>query len=154
PDITEVMVNAPEEVFIERGGRLLRSTVTFGSAADVHRLIERVVSPLGLRVDVSSPVVDARLADGSRFHAVVPPLALRGPAVLVRKFSPCLWTMEDLVAMGSVDERVACALADAVRQRRNILVSGGAGAGKTTLLGVLARLMPREERVVTIEDAA
>lgn len=154
PEVTEIMVNAPGEVWVERAGRLERARVAFGSADDVRHLIERVVSPLGLRVDASAPWVDARLEDGSRFHAVVPPIALRGPTVTIRKFGRSLWTLEDLVAMGSVDEAAAVRLHTAVRERQNVLVSGGAGTGKTTLLGVLARLVPASERLVTIEDAA
>jgi pilus assembly protein CpaF len=154
PDVTEVLVNAPGEVYVERRGRLERTTVAFRSADEVLHLIERVVSPLGLRIDASAPWVDARLEDGSRFHAVVPPIALRGPVVSIRKFPRTAWTLEDLVAMGSLDESSAVRLHEAVRERRNILVSGGAGTGKTTLLGVLARLVARTERVITIEDAA
>ncbi len=154
PEVTEIMVNAPGEVWVERAGRLERARVAFGSADDVRHLIERVVSPLGLRVDASAPWVDARLEDGSRFHAVVPPIALRGPTVTIRKFGHSLWTLEDLIEMGSVDEPTAVRLHTAVRERHNVLVSGGAGTGKTTLLGVLARLVPSSERLVTIEDAA
>jgi len=154
PSVTEVMINAPHEVFVERGGRIEHTKVAFHSDADLRHLIERVTSPLGLRVDASSPWVDARLSDGSRFHAVLPPIALRGPTVTIRKFSETLWTLEQLVQMGSIDQRTAVRLASAVRDRENVLVSGGGGTGKTTLLGVLARMIPNEERVVTIEDAA
>jgi pilus assembly protein CpaF len=153
-EVTEVMINAPTEVYVERRGKLERTTVAFRSEGEVRHLIERVLAPLGLRVDGSAPWVDARLADGSRFHAVVPPIALAGPTVTIRKFAPELWTLEDLVSMGSIAPDGAVALRAAVRERRNVLVSGGAGCGKTTLLGVLARLIPRAERVVTIEDAA
>jgi pilus assembly protein CpaF len=112
------------------------------------------VSPLGLRVDATSPWVDARLPDGSRFHAVLPPIALGGPIVTIRKFAQSLWTLEDLIDRGSADRGTAVRLAEAVAARENVLVSGGGGTGKTTLLGVLARLVPSSERIVTIEDAA
>jgi pilus assembly protein CpaF len=154
PSVGEVMVNGNGEVFVEREGRLEATAVRFASDADVRHLVERVVSPLGLRVDATSPWVDARLGDGSRFHAVLPPIALRGPVVTIRKFAQALWTLDDLIAMGAVDEPIAVRLATAVRERNNILVSGGGGCGKTTLLGVLARLVPSTERIITIEDAA
>lgn len=154
PGVSEVMVNASGAVYIERDGRLEPTDVSFASEADVRHLIECVVSPLGLRADATSPWVDARLEDGSRFHAVLPPIALGGPLVTIRKFAQTFWTIEDLFAMGSVDEPTAVRLVEAVRERRNVLVSGGGGSGKTTLLGVMARLIGRDERVVTIEDAA
>lgn len=152
--VTEVMVNGSGDVYIEREGRLERTRVRFSSERDIRHLIERVVSPLGLRVDVTSPWVDARLPDGSRFHAVLPPIALGGPIVTIRKFARTLWTLDDLVERDAMSEKDAVRLADAVRSRENILVSGGGGTGKTTLLGVLARLVDAVERVVTIEDAA
>ncbi|MEX0874629.1 MAG: ATPase, T2SS/T4P/T4SS family [Actinomycetota bacterium] len=152
--VGEVMVNASGEVFVERDGRIEPTKVRFADESAVRHLIERAVSPLGLRVDATSPWVDARLADGSRFHAVLPPIALGGPVVTIRKFADALWTLEDLLEMGSIDDRVAVCLADAVRRRDNVLVSGGGGTGKTTLLGVLARMVPSCERVITIEDAA
>ncbi|HYZ91516.1 MAG TPA: CpaF family protein [Actinomycetota bacterium] len=152
--VSEVMVNASGAVFVERDGRIEPADVRFGAEAEVRHLIERVVSPLGLRIDATSPWVDARLADGSRFHAVLPPIALGGPVVTIRKFADVLWTIEDLIAMGSLDRASAVRLVDAVRGRENVLVSGGGGCGKTTLLGVLARLVGASERIVTIEDAA
>jgi len=152
--VSEVMVNSSGSVYVERDGRLEPTEVRFPSESDVRHLIERVVSPLGLRVDATSPWVDARLGDGSRFHAVLPPIALGGPVVTIRKFAQSLWSLDDLVAMGSLDEATAVRLASAVRERENVLVSGGGGTGKTTLLGVLARLVPSPERVITIEDAA
>ncbi|HVE93021.1 MAG TPA: ATPase, T2SS/T4P/T4SS family [Actinomycetota bacterium] len=154
PEVTEVMINPGRDVYVEREGQLRPAGVSLRSEQDVHHLIERVVSPLGLRIDASSPWVDARLEDGSRFHAVVPPVAIGGPVVTIRKFSKTLWKLRDLVRMGCVDDAQARLLAAAVRERRNILVCGGGGTGKTTLLGVLARLVPRPERIVTIEDAA
>jgi pilus assembly protein CpaF len=154
PEVGEVMVNPSGSVFVERDGRLEASDVRFASESDVRHLVERVVSPLGLRVDATSPWVDARLADGSRFHAVLPPIALGGPVVTIRKFAQSLWTLEDVLTRGSADRATAVRLAEAVTARENILVSGGGGTGKTTLLGVLARLVPAPERIVTIEDAA
>ncbi len=152
--VSEVMINSSGDVFVERDGRLERTKVRFNDEAAIRHLIERAVSPLGLRVDATSPWVDARLADGSRFHAVLPPIALGGPVVTIRKFADALWTLEDLLEMGSIDDRVAVRLADAVVRRDNVLVSGGGGTGKTTLLGVLARMVPSTDRVITIEDAA
>jgi pilus assembly protein CpaF len=152
--VSEVMVNANGSVFVERDGRIETTDVHFVGEPDVRHLIERVVSPLGLRVDSSSPWVDARLADGSRFHAVLPPIALGGPVVTIRKFAQSLWSLDDLVAMGSLREEIAVRLAESVRERENVLVSGGGGTGKTTLLGILARLVAPNERIVTIEDAA
>lgn len=154
PSVTEVMINSAAEVYVERGGCIERTKVSFRGDADVRHLIERVTSPLGLRVDASSPWVDARLPDGSRFHAVLPPIALRGPVVTIRKFADALWGLDDLIRMDSLSDASAVRLASAVRDRENVLVSGGGGTGKTTLLGVLARLIPNDERVVTIEDAA
>jgi len=153
-DVTEVMVNSPAEVYVERRGLIERTKVAFGGEADVRHLIERVTSPLGLRADATSPWVDARLSDGSRFHAVLPPIAVRGAVVTIRKFAEALWSLDDLIQLGSLAEPLAVRLASAVRDRENVLVSGGGGTGKTTLLGVLARLIPADERVVTIEDAA
>jgi pilus assembly protein CpaF len=152
--VSEVMVNSSGSVYVERDGRLEPTDVRFASESEVRHLIERVVSPLGLRVDATSPWVDARLGDGSRFHAVLPPIALGGPVVTIRKFAQSLWSLDDLVVMGSLNEATAVRLASAVRERENVLVSGGGGTGKTTLLGVLARLVPSTERVITIEDAA
>jgi pilus assembly protein CpaF len=154
PDVSEVMVNASGEVYVERAGRLQRTTMRFNDDGEVRHLIERVVSPLGLRIDARSPWVDARLPDGSRFHAVLPPIALGGPVVTIRKFAQALWTLDDLIERGAITQAHAVRLADAVRSRENILVSGGGGTGKTTLLGVLGRLVLSTERIVTIEDAA
>jgi pilus assembly protein CpaF len=152
--VTEVMVNASGEIYVERNGRIARSKARFPSERDVRHVIERVVSPLGLRVDATSPWVDARLPDGSRFHAVLPPIALGGPIVTIRKFAHSSWTLDDLIAHGAMSDKDAVRLAEAVRSRDNVLVSGGGGVGKTTLLGVLARLVDPCERIITIEDAA
>jgi pilus assembly protein CpaF len=155
PDVTEVMVNGPDDVYVERGGRIERAPDgLFEGEESVLHLIERIVGPLGLRVDESSPWADARLPDGSRVHAIVPPLSLRGPAVTIRKFSPVPIRADDLVASASLGPRMLRFLAAAVRGRANLVISGGAGSGKTTLLGVLSGFIPDDERLITIEDAA
>jgi pilus assembly protein CpaF len=155
PEITEVMVNGPADVFVERKGRIERveSGLFEGEEAVLH-LIERIVGPLGLRVDESSPYVDARLPDGSRFHAILPPLSLCGPAVTVRKFGLTPLMPEDLVRLGTMSEDMLGVLGRSVRERANILISGGAASGKTTLLGALSSFIPSSERIITIEDAA
>jgi len=155
PEVTEVMVNGPGDVYVEREGRIERAPdgLFEGEEAVLH-LIERIVGPLGLRVDESSPWADARLPDGSRVHAIVPPLSLRGPTLTIRKFSPVPLEARDLLAAGSVGPRMLRFLEACVRGRANIVVSGGAGSGKTTLLGVLSGYISDDERLITIEDAA
>jgi pilus assembly protein CpaF len=155
PDVTEVMVNGPDDVYVERKGRIERMPdgLFEGEEAVLH-LIERIVGPLGLRVDGSSPWADARLPDGSRVHAIVPPLSLRGPVLTIRKFSPVPITAEDLVRTGTIGPRGLRFLQACVAGRVNIVVSGGAGSGKTTLLGILSSFVPDGERLITIEDAA
>src|SRR5919106_1673839 len=155
PEVTEVMVNGPDDVFVERKGRIekVESGLFEGEEAVLH-LIERIVGPLGLRVDESSPYVDARLPDGSRFHAILPPLSLCGPAVTVRKFGLAPLEPDDLLRLGSVPEETLELLGRSVRDRANILICGGAASGKTTLLGALASFIPADERIITIEDAA
>jgi pilus assembly protein CpaF len=155
PDVTEVMVNGPDDVYVEREGRIERvpDGLFEGEEAVMH-LIERIVGPLGLRVDESSPWADARLPEGSRVHAIIPPLSLRGPAVTIRKFSPVPITVGDLLANGCVGPRALRFLTACVRGRANIIVSGGAGTGKTTLLGILSTFIHDDERLITIEDAA
>jgi pilus assembly protein CpaF len=155
PEVTEVMVNGPDDVYVERKGRIERveGDLFEGEEAVLH-LIERIVGPLGLRVDESCPYVDARLPDGSRFHAIVPPLSLCGPVVTVRKFGIVPLTPDDLVRLGSATDDMVELLAEVVRGRANLLVSGGAASGKTTLLGALSSFIPLGERIVTIEDAA
>ncbi len=155
PDVTEVMVNGPDDVYVERKGRIekVADGLFEGEEAVLH-VIERIVAPLGLRVDESSPWVDARLSDGSRVHAILPPLSLCGPALNIRKFSPVPFTPQDLVARGTLGPRMLAFLAACVRGRANIVVSGGTSSGKTTLLGVLSAYVPDSERLVTIEDAA
>jgi len=148
-------VNGPDDVYVERGGRIERAPDgLFEGEESVLHLIERIVGPLGLRVDESSPWADARLPDGSRVHAIVPPLSLRGPAVTIRTFSRVPLTADDLVASGTMGPRMLAFLAACVRGRTNVIVSGGAGSGKTTLLGVLSGFIPDGERLITIEDAA
>jgi pilus assembly protein CpaF len=155
PSVTEVMVNGPDDVFVEREGRIERvPDRLFEGEEPVLHLIERIVGPLGLRVDQASPWVDARLPDGSRVHAIVPPLSLRGPVITIRTFSPVPIRADDLVRSHAVGPRALRFLAACVRGRVNVVISGGAGSGKTTLLGVLSGFIPDEERLITIEDAA
>ena len=155
PDVTEVMVNVPDDVYVERKGRIERVTDRlFEGEESVHHLIERIVAPLGLRVDGSSPWVDARLPDGSRVHAIVPPLSLCGPVLNVRKFATVPLGPRRLIENGTCGPRMLGFLAGCVRGRANVIVSGGTSSGKTTLLGVLSSFIPDGERVITIEDAA
>ncbi|MBU2885281.1 Flp pilus assembly complex ATPase component TadA [Gilvimarinus agarilyticus] len=153
-DVTEVMVNAFNDIYIEKSGRLIKSPVSFTSDEAVMATIERIVSPLGRRIDESSPMVDARLRDGSRVNAIIPPLALRGPCITIRKFSDQKLTDRDLIRFGSTNEAMVTFMRTCVEQRSNIVVSGGTGSGKTTLLNILSNFIPVEERVVTVEDAA
>lgn len=154
PQVSDVLVNGPDEIWVERSGRLERSHLRFRDAAAVVAAVERVIAPLGLRLDRASPSVDARLADGSRLHAVVPPVSVDGPVVAIRRFTPAVPDLASLVAAGAVPAEGVDILARAVRERRNILVSGGTGAGKTTLLNVLSGEIAPGQRVVTIEDSA
>lgn len=152
--ITEIMVNRYNEIFIERAGQLTRSATIFTDDQAVLGAIERIVAPLGRRIDESSPMVDARLKDGSRVNAVIPPLALKGPNITIRKFSKRKLQGEDLVRFGSVSPHMLAFLRVAVERRANIVISGGTGSGKTTLLNVLSNFIPDDERIVTVEDAA
>jgi pilus assembly protein CpaF len=154
PTVTEIMVNAHDDIFIERAGRIQKSDVVFSSERACLAAIERIVTPLGRRIDESSPLVDARLKDGSRVNAVIPPVALRGPSISIRKFATRRLMGEDLLKFGSLDQPMLDFLIMAVRERRNIVVSGGTGSGKTTLLNILSNFIPDRDRVVTIEDAA
>ena len=154
PEITEIMVNGPDQVYVERGGRLSRCVTVFDDDAHLRRLIERMLSPLGRRVDEASPLADGRLPDGSRFNVVLPPLALNGPTLTIRKFARQPLTMPQLVQIGTLTEEAAAFLGACVVGRKNILVSGGTGSGKTSTLGALSSFIPETERVVTIEDAA
>lgn len=151
--ITEIMVNRYDRVYVERHGRLSLSTARFNSEAHLRRIIERIVGKVGRRIDESSPLVDARLADGSRVNAVIPPLAVDGSSLTIRKFSKTPFTVSDLVSFGTMTEQMAHLLNACVQARLNILVTGGTGTGKTTLLNVLSRFIPTNERIVTIEDA-
>ena len=155
PDVTEIMVNGADDVYVERKGRIERvADGLFEGEEAVLHVIDRIVAPLGLRVDGSSPWVDARLSDGSRVHAIVPPLSLCGPTLNIRKFSPVPFTPNDLLARRTLGRRMLMFLTACVRGRANIVVSGGASSGKTTLLGALSAFVPDEERLITIEDAA
>ena len=154
PGVTEIMVNRYDEIYIEREGRLWRHAGAFTSEQSVRWVIERIVTPLGRRIDESSPMVDARLPDGSRVHAIIPPVALKGASLTIRKFPQRRPGMPDLLAAGSLSEAMARFLALCVRMRKNLVVSGGTGSGKTTLLNILSNEIPDGERVVTIEDAA
>jgi len=153
-DVTEIMVNSFDDIFVERKGRLTKSAVTFSDDNAVMSAIERIVSPLGRRIDESSPMVDARLKDGSRVNAIIPPLALRGPCLTIRKFSKNKLTGDDLVNFGSCSPAMMRFLESAVHEHCNIVISGGTGSGKTTLLNVLSNFIPHQERVITVEDAA
>ena len=152
-DVSEIMVNGFDRIYVERKGRLELSSSRFASEHHLRRAIERIVSKVGRRIDESSPMVDARLSDGSRVNAVVPPLAVKGSSLTIRKFSETPLTVEDLVGYGSMTPQIADLLRAAVEARLNILVSGGTGTGKTTLLNVLSSFIPVGERIVTIEDA-
>ena len=152
--ITEIMVNGPKKIFVEKLGKLTLTDVKFQDDQHLMNIIERILTPLGRRIDESSPLVDARLADGSRVNAIIPPLSLVGPAVTIRKFSKKPFSVENLIAFGTMDERMTQFLRACVKARINILVSGGTGSGKTTTLNVLSSFIPNTDRIVTIEDAA
>jgi pilus assembly protein CpaF len=154
PLITEIMVNGPNQVFVEQKGKLTLSAVQFESDAQLRRVIDRIVSTIGRRIDESSPMVDARLKDGSRVNVIIPPLALNGAILTIRKFSKTPYMINDLIKFGTITEPMANFVRAAVRSRLNILVSGGTGSGKTTTLNVLSSFIPEEERIVTVEDAA
>ncbi|MCX7755756.1 MAG: CpaF family protein [Anaerolineales bacterium] len=154
PDVSEVMVNGPKKVYVEKKGKLMKTGVTFENDAHVIRVIERIVLPLGRRIDADSPTVDARLPDGSRVNAIIPPVALDGPTLTIRKFRKDKLTMQQLIEFGSITPQMAEFLKACVISRLNIVISGGTGSGKTTLLNVLSGLIPEDERIVTIEDAA
>ena len=148
------MVNAPDKVYVERNGKLERTDVRFVDESHVMRIIDKIVSQVGRRVDESSPMVDARLPDGSRVNAIIPPLALRGPTVTIRKFSRDPYTINDLISFGTLTARSAQFIAACVKGKLNILISGGTGTGKTTTLNAMSAFIPVDERIVTIEDAA
>ena len=154
PEITEIMINSSRQIYVEQHGKLSLSPVTFESNDQLMQVIDRIVSTIGRRVDESSPMVDARLKDGSRVNVIIPPLALRGPTVTIRKFAKEAFTVEDLVTFGSVTDDMVRYLRACVRGRLNVVVSGGTGSGKTTTLNILSSFIPEDERIVTIEDAA
>lgn len=153
PSITEVMVNGPDKVYIERAGKLQRVDTFFEDEAHLRRIIERIVTRVGRRIDEASPLVDARLEDGSRVNAIIPPLAVSGSTLTIRKFSHEALSVPDLIQLGTMSTEMADLLDACVRARLNIIVSGGTGTGKTTLLNVLSSFLPSDERIVTIEDA-
>jgi pilus assembly protein CpaF len=153
-EITEVMCNNWDQIFIERDGKIERTETSFADNAHLLRIIDKIVSQVGRRVDEASPMVDARLPDGSRVNAIIPPLSLRGPTLTIRKFSRDPYTMDDLIAFGTLTPKSAQFLAACVRGKLNVLISGGTGTGKTTTLNALSAFVPGDERIVTIEDAA
>ncbi len=153
-DVSEVMVNGPKKVFIERKGRLLKTGVTFEDDAAILRVIEKIIAPLGRRIDADTPTVDARLPDGSRVNAVISPCAIDGPTITIRKFKKDKLTINQLIEYGSLTKNMAEFIRACVISRLNIVISGGTGSGKTTLLNVLSGFIPGDERIVTIEDAA
>ncbi|MBJ94302.1 MAG: pilus assembly protein TadA [Rickettsiales bacterium] len=152
--VTEIMVVSKDQIYVERDGRIEFTGCTFTAHEAVLAVIERIITPLGRRIDESSPLVDARLKDGSRVNAIIPPLAIKGPCITIRKFGKKSLTMQDLVGWGSVTEQIAGFLEKCVLGRKNIIISGGTGSGKTTLLNCLSSFIPSDERIVTIEDAA
>lgn len=153
-EVSEVMVNGPFQVYAERKGKLILTDVTFRDNEHVMNIIEKIVSPLGRRIDESSPMVDARLPDGSRVNAIIPPLALNGPTITIRKFSKEPFQVPDLIRFGTLTAEMATFLEGCIKARLNLFVSGGTGSGKTTTLNVLSSFIPNDERIVTIEDAA
>jgi pilus assembly protein CpaF len=154
PTVSEVMVNGPKKIYFERKGRLLLSDVQFDDDDHVRRIIDRIVSPLGRHVDEASPIVDARLPDGSRVNVVIPPISLVGPTITIRKFTKEKLRVDDLIRFGSITPEIADFLRACVQARLNIVISGGTGSGKTTLLNVMSNFIPDDERIVSIEDSA
>ncbi|MFB0957966.1 MAG: CpaF family protein [Clostridiaceae bacterium] len=154
PTITEVMVNGPYQVYVEKSGKIHPVDVKFRDDRHVFHTIDKIIAPLGRRVDESSPMVDGRLPDGSRVNVIIPPLAITGPTITIRKFAASPYTLDDLITFGTVSLEMASFFRSSVRGRMNIIVSGGTGSGKTTLLNVLSSFIPHDERIVTIEDAA
>jgi len=154
PAVADILVNGPNQVYVERRGKLELTDVRFNDEAHLINIIDRIVSAVGRRIDESSPMVDARLKDGSRVNAIIPPLAIDGPSLSIRRFAVELLSAADLVRLGAMDENVAKVLQAVVRARMNVVVSGGTGAGKTTLLNILSSFIPTDERIVTIEDSA
>ncbi len=153
-DISEIMVNGPRQIYIEKRGKLIKTDVVFYDDDHVLRIIDRIVAPLGRRIDESSPMVDARLPDGSRVNAIIRPLSLIGPVITIRKFRKESFTIADLVRFGTLTQEMGEFLAACVRARLNIVVSGGTGSGKTTTLNILSSFIPEDERIITVENAA
>ncbi|NLI13851.1 MAG: CpaF family protein [Peptococcaceae bacterium] len=153
-EITEVMVNGPADVYVEKNGKIIKTDVHFRDNNHVMHIIDKIVTPLGRRIDESMPMVDARLPDGSRVNAIIPPLALNGPTITIRKFFKDPLSVDDLINLGTLTPQIADFLEACVKSRLNVLVSGGTGSGKTTTLNVLSSFIPDDERIVTIEDAA
>ncbi|MDH5420169.1 MAG: CpaF family protein [Acidimicrobiia bacterium] len=154
PDVTEVMVNGPNQIYVEKLGKLTKTDIRFVDATHLRRIIDKIVGQVGRRVDEATPMVDARLPDGSRVNAVIHPLAIGGPFLTIRKFSVDPLTEEDLIRFGSFDKRVADFMAGCVNGRLNVIISGGTGSGKTTMLNVVSSYIPTTERIATVEDAA
>ncbi len=154
PTVSEIMVNRHDQIYVERSGRLESTTVRFLTVEQLRGVIERIVAPIGRRIDEKVPMVDARLRDGSRVNAIIPPLALKGPALTIRKFSKKLLGIDDLKRLGTLTDQMAVFLGAAVRSRMNVVISGGTGSGKTTLLNLLSSYIPDDERIITIEDSA
>ncbi|MFS1511945.1 CpaF family protein [Chengkuizengella sp. SCS-71B] len=154
PTITEVMVNGPEQIYVEKAGKIIKTEVQFRDDEHIMSIIEKIVAPIGRRIDESSPMVDARLPDGSRVNAIIPPLALKGPTLTIRKFSKDPYKMEDLIKFGTLTDDMAVFIDACVKAKLNVFVSGGTGSGKTTTLNVLSSCIPSDERIITIEDAA
>jgi pilus assembly protein CpaF len=154
PEITEIMINGPRQIYIEQKGKLTMSSVGFESNAQLLQVIDRIVSSIGRRIDESSPMVDARLKDGSRVNVIIPPLALTGPTMTIRKFAAEKFTIDDLIRFDSITREMAEFMRAAVRSRLNVLVSGGTGSGKTTTLNIMSGFIPEDERIITVEDAA
>lgn len=154
PSVSDILVNGPKHVYIEKGGKLIRTSVTFKDNAHLMNIIERIVSKVGRRIDEKSPMVDARLPDGSRVNAIIPPLAIDGASLSIRRFKADVANIESLLKWGSMTQQMANTLEAAVKARLNIVISGGTGSGKTTLLNSLSGMIPEDERIVTIEDSA
>lgn len=154
PEVSDIMINGPSTIFVERKGRLVKTNVTFTDNTHLMQIIDRIVSAVGRRIDETTPMVDARMADGSRFNAIIPPLALDGACVSIRRFGTIPITAEDLVALGSMPRPLLEVLRGVVRSKLNVVISGGTGSGKTTLLNVLSSFIPDGERIITIEDSA
>lgn len=153
-EVTEIMVNGPDRIYVERNGCLEPTDVVLRGEEEVNRIIDRIIGPLGLHVDEASPYVDARMPDGSRVNVILPPLSLLGPVITIRKFRRLPFTLEELVAGGSLSESMAEFLAHGVSERKNMVISGGGGTGKTTLLNALSAFIDPRERIITLEDAA